>query len=108
MNTTMTRSTKASFRPRHNCKQFDLALRRSSHNFFTSHLKDLHMSAQFIHVEVILPSQERASQSLNINYIVAFNCSQGVFTEVVMTRGMYIVDMPYEEFLALLNRVIEK
>ncbi len=61
------------------------------------------MSAQFIHVEVILPSQERASQSLNINYIVAFNDSQGFFTEVIMTRGAYIVDMPYEEFVSLMN-----
>ena len=61
------------------------------------------MSAKFVHVEVILPSQERASQSLNINYIVAFNCSQGCFTEVVMTRGVYIVDMPYEDFVKLIE-----
>lgn len=66
------------------------------------------MSAQFIHVQVVLPSQVRSPQSLNINYIVAFNPSQEVYTEVVMTRGMYIVDMPYEEFLALLNRAIEQ
>lgn len=66
------------------------------------------MSNQFINVEVILPSQERNSQTLNINYIVSFSCSQGCFTEVVMTRGVYMVDMPYEEFLALLNRVNEK
>jgi len=61
------------------------------------------MSVQFIHVEVILPSQERNSQSFNINYIVSFSCSQGCFTEVVMTRGVYIVDMPYEEFVSLMN-----
>ena len=63
------------------------------------------MSAQFINVEVILPTKVKSSQSLNINYIVAFNPSQEVYTEVVMTRGMYIVDMPYATFLALLNRV---
>ena len=61
------------------------------------------MSDQFIHVEVILPSQERNPQSLNINYIVSFSCSQGVFTEVVMTRGVYIVDMPYEEFVRVVR-----
>ena len=61
------------------------------------------MSAQFIHVEVILPSQVRCPQSLNINYIVAFNDSQGHFTEVVMTRGVYIVDMPYEEFVRVVR-----
>jgi hypothetical protein len=61
------------------------------------------MAAQFIHVEVILPSKVRSSQSLNINYIVAFNPSQEVYTEVVMTRGMYIVDMPYEDFVKLIE-----
>jgi len=61
------------------------------------------MTTQFIHVEVILPTQKRASQSLNINYIVAFNPSQEVYTEVVMTRGMYIVDMPYEDFVKLIE-----
>ena len=66
------------------------------------------MSGQFIHVEVILPSQVRSSQSLNINYIVAFNDSQGFFTEVVMTRGVYIVDMPYEEFVVLISRATEQ
>jgi hypothetical protein len=66
------------------------------------------MSTQFLNVKVILPSQERNSQSLNINYIVSFSCSQGFFTEVVMTRGVYIVDMPYEEFLVLLSRATKQ
>jgi len=61
------------------------------------------MTTQFIHVDVILPSKVKTSQSLNINYIVAFNPSQEVYTEVVMTRGMYIVAMTYEEFVSLLN-----
>lgn len=61
------------------------------------------MSSKFIHVEVILPSKVRTSQSLNINYIVAFNPSHELYTEVVMTRGMYIVDMPYEEFVKLIE-----
>ena len=61
------------------------------------------MPGKFIHVEVILPSKVRTSQSLNINYIVAFNPSHEVYTEVVMTRGMYIVDMPYEEFVKLIE-----
>ena len=66
------------------------------------------MSSQFIKVSVILPSQERNPQTLNINYIVSFSCSQGVFTEVVMTRGVYIVDMPYEEFVVLISRATEQ
>ncbi len=66
------------------------------------------MPNQFIKVNVILPSQERNPQSLNINYIVSFSCSQGVFTEVVMTRGIYIVDMPYEEFVVLISRATKQ
>ena len=61
------------------------------------------MSNQFLHVEVILPSQVRNPQTLNVNYIVSFSCSQGSFTEVVMTRGVYIVDMPYEDFVKLIE-----
>ena len=59
--------------------------------------------SKFIHVEVILPSQARSSLSLNIDYIVSFVCSQGVFTEVVMTRGVYVVDMEYDDFVKLIE-----
>jgi len=62
------------------------------------------MRNPLIQVEVILPSQVRSVQSLNINYIIACNPSQENYTEVVMTRGNYIVDMPYEDFLALTKR----
>jgi len=61
------------------------------------------MSDQFIHVEVILPSQERNSTTLNKNYIISFSCTQGCFTAVHMTRGVYVVDMPYEDFLKLIE-----
>ena len=66
------------------------------------------MRNPLIQVEVILPSQERSPQSFNINYIISFSCSQGCFTEVIMTRGVYIVDMPYEDFLALTQRAYYK
>ena len=59
--------------------------------------------SRFIQVEVILPSQARSSLSLNVDYIVSFVCSQGVFTEVVMTRGMYVVDMCYDDFMKLVE-----
>lgn len=66
------------------------------------------MRNPLIQVEVILPSQERMSQSLNINYIVSFNPSQEVYTEVVMTQGTHTVDMPYNDFLAHTQRAYYK
>ena len=66
------------------------------------------MTNKFIHVEVILPSQDRSPLTINSDYIVSFTCSQGAFTEVVTTRSFYIIDMPYDEFVALLQRVNKK
>ena len=59
--------------------------------------------SKFIQVEVILPSMERSSLSLNVDYIVSFVCSQGVFTKLTMTRGVYVVDMCYDDFVKLIE-----
>ena len=59
------------------------------------------MSNPFIHVNVILPSQERQPLTFNTRHIVFFRPTSGDYTELVMTRGTFIVDMPYDEFKEL-------
>ena len=52
----------------------------------------------FIRVNAILPNQERMSLTINTRYIVFYRQTSGDYTEVVMTRGNFIVDMHYDEF----------
>ena len=59
------------------------------------------MSNPFIHVNVILPSQEKTSLTFNTRHIVFFRPSSVDYTELVMTRGTFIVDMSYDEFKEL-------
>ena len=60
------------------------------------------MSNSFIHVNIILPSQERQSLTFNTKNVVFFMpAAGGDYTELVMTRGDFIVDMPYDEFKEL-------
>lgn len=67
------------------------------------------MSSPFIRVNVILPSQEKVSLTFNTRHIVFFMPSSGDYTELVMTRRTFIVDMPYDEFknLSKLNANID-
>lgn len=56
----------------------------------------------FIRVNVILPNQERKSITFNAKNVVFFMPAVGgEYTELVMTRGDFIVDMHYDEFKEL-------
>lgn len=59
------------------------------------------MPNPFIRLNVILPNQEKMSLTFNTRYIVFFRPTSGVYTELVMTQGTFILDMPYDEFKEL-------
>ena len=63
--------------------------------------KGFDMPNPFIRVNVILPSQEKMSLTFNTRHVVFFRPSSGDYTELVMIRGTFIVDMPYDEFKEL-------